>query len=225
MDHVDRPAALEGLLVADFSRVLAGPFATMLLGDLGADVVKVERPGTGDDTRAWGPPYFGDESTYYLAANRNKRSVAIDLGTAAGREAARRLVLRADVVVENFKPGTMQRLGLSYEEVSATNPGLVYCTVSGFGTTGPGRLAARLRLHRPGRRRAHAHHRPRTWRADQGRCRRGRRAHRACSPRTRSLPPCIARSQHRRGPARGGRPHVLPSRRAGQPGVELCHDR
>ena len=138
MDHVDRPAALEGLIVADFSRVLAGPFATMLLGDLGADVVKVERPGTGDDTRAWGPPYFGDESTYYLAANRNKRSVAIDLGTAAGREAARRLILRSDVVVENFKPGTMQRLGLSYEEVFETNQGLVYCTVSGFGTTGPG---------------------------------------------------------------------------------------
>lgn len=129
-----RPAnALEDVLVTDFSRVLAGPFATMLLGDLGADVVKVERPGSGDDTRAWGPPYLEGESTYFLAANRNKRSVALDLGTEAGLEAARRLTTRADVVVENFKAGTMRRLGLSYEEVSAANPGVVYCTISGFG--------------------------------------------------------------------------------------------
>jgi len=138
MDNVNRPVVLDGLLVADFSRVLAGPLATMLLGDLGADVVKVERPGTGDDTRAWGPPYFGGETAYYLAVNRNKRSVALDLGTAEGREAAGRLVARADVVAENFKPGTMERLGLSYEEVSATNPGVVYCTISGFGTEGAG---------------------------------------------------------------------------------------
>jgi len=138
MDNVNRPVVLDGLLVADFSRVLAGPLATMLLGDLGADVVKVERPGTGDDTRAWGPPYFGGETAYYLAVNRNKRSVALDLGTAEGREAAGRLVARADVVAENFKPGTMERLGLSYEEVSAANPGVVYCTISGFGTKGAG---------------------------------------------------------------------------------------
>ncbi|MGD0943544.1 MAG: CoA transferase [Acidimicrobiales bacterium] len=138
MDRSDSPAALGGVLVADFSRVLAGPLATMLLGDLGADVVKVERPGSGDDTRAWGPPYVDGESAYFLAINRNKRSVALDLGAPEGKRAARRLVERADVVVENFKPGTMQRLGLSYEEVSPGNPAVVYCTVSGFGTKGAG---------------------------------------------------------------------------------------
>jgi len=142
MERADPDAALGGLFVADFSRVLAGPLATMLLGDLGADVVKIERPGTGDDTRAWGPPYAHGESAYYLAINRNKRSVALDLSTPEGLEAARRLAERADVLVENFKPGTMERLGLSYEQVSVVNPGLVYCTVSGFGTTGEG--ASRL---------------------------------------------------------------------------------
>jgi crotonobetainyl-CoA:carnitine CoA-transferase CaiB-like acyl-CoA transferase len=138
MDRVDLPSVLDGVLVADFSRVLAGPLATMLLGDLGADVVKVERPGTGDDTRAWGPPYFGGETAYYLAVNRNKRSVVLDLGTAEGRTAAHRLAERADVVVENFKPGTMKRFGLSYEKVFVTNPTVVYCSVSGFGTKGTG---------------------------------------------------------------------------------------
>lgn len=127
-------AALHGLLVADFSRVLAGPYATMLLGDLGADVVKVERPGHGDDTRAWGPPYAGGEATYFLAVNRNKRSVALDLRDPDGRAAARRLAERADVVVENFKPGTMDRLGVGYEEVRRHNPGVVYCSVTGFGS-------------------------------------------------------------------------------------------
>ena len=106
-----RPQRSTGCFVADFSRVLAGPFATMLLGDLGADVVKVERPGGGDDTRSWGPPYVGDESAYYLAVNRNKRSVALDLATPAGRQAARRLAERADVLVENFKPGRWSASG------------------------------------------------------------------------------------------------------------------
>ncbi len=138
MDGHEVPGALEGVLVADFSRVLAGPFATMLLGDLGADVVKVERPLSGDDTRAWGPPYVDGESAYYLAVNRNKRSAVVDLASPDGREAARRLAERADVVIENFKPGTMARLGLSYEDVSKANPGVVYCSVSGFGTTGAG---------------------------------------------------------------------------------------
>ncbi len=142
MDGADRETALGGVLVADFSRVLAGPLATMLLGDLGADVVKVERPGTGDDTRAWGPPYLDGESAYYLAVNRNKRSAALDLGTPEGLRAARRLAETADVLVENFKPGTMERFGLGYDEVSALNPGVVFCTVSGFGTTGEG--ASRL---------------------------------------------------------------------------------
>ena len=124
---------LEGLLVADFSRVLAGPFATMLLGDLGADVIKVEHPGGGDETRAWGPPWQGGHSTYYLAVNRNKRSVALDLKTDAGRRAARALAGRADVLVENFKAGALERLGLGFEEVARDNPGLVWCSVSGFG--------------------------------------------------------------------------------------------
>ncbi|MDF2704995.1 MAG: carnitine dehydratase [Nonomuraea muscovyensis] len=126
--------ALSGLLVADFSRVLAGPYATMLLADLGADVVKVERPGTGDDTRSWGPPHAGDDSTYFLAVNRNKRSIALDLRDPADLEVARALACRADVLVENFRPGTMDRLGLGYDALRAANPGLVYCSVTGFGT-------------------------------------------------------------------------------------------
>ena len=124
---------LEGLLVADFSRVLAGPFATMLLGDLGADVVKVEHPAGGDETRGWGPPWYRDHSTYYLAVNRNKRSVALDLRDEHGRRAARALAGRADVLVENFKAGSMERLGLGYEELARDNPGLVWCSISGFG--------------------------------------------------------------------------------------------
>jgi crotonobetainyl-CoA:carnitine CoA-transferase CaiB-like acyl-CoA transferase len=133
---VSRPGALDGVLVADFSRVLAGPYATMLLADLGADVVKVERPGGGDDTRAWGPPWGPDGgSTYFLGVNRNKRSVALDLATVAGRATAQRLAARADVVVENFKPGSLDRLGLGYEEVRALNPGVVYASITGFGRT------------------------------------------------------------------------------------------
>ncbi|GAA3212378.1 CaiB/BaiF CoA transferase family protein [Nonomuraea helvata] len=128
--------ALSGLLVADFSRVLAGPYATMLLADLGAEVVKVERPGAGDDTRAWGPPYAaGGEATYYLGVNRNKRSIALDLR--ADAEVARALAARADVLVENFRPGTMERLGLGYASLRKLNPGLVYCSITGFGS-GPG---------------------------------------------------------------------------------------
>jgi crotonobetainyl-CoA:carnitine CoA-transferase CaiB-like acyl-CoA transferase len=124
---------LEGLVVADLSRVLAGPFATMLLGDLGADVVKVEHPDAGDETRAWGPPFSGGHSTYYLAVNRNKRSVALDLKSDKGRRAARALAARADVLVENFKAGALERMGLGYEEVARDNPRLVWCSISGFG--------------------------------------------------------------------------------------------
>src|SRR4051812_19025804 len=127
------PGALDGLLVADFSRVLAGPVAAMTLADLGADVVKVERPGAGDDTRAWGPPWTERGSAYYLGLNRNKRSIALDLTDPEDRELARRLAARADVVLESFRPGTMARYGLSYEDVAATNPGVVYCSVTAFG--------------------------------------------------------------------------------------------
>ena len=126
-------SALGGLLIADFGRVLAGPYATMLLADLGAEVVKIERPGTGDDTRAWGPPYAGDQSTYFQTANRNKTSLALDLRDADDLAAARDLALRADVVVENFLPGAMDRLGLGYDDVAADNPGVVYCSITGFG--------------------------------------------------------------------------------------------
>jgi crotonobetainyl-CoA:carnitine CoA-transferase CaiB-like acyl-CoA transferase len=127
--------ALDGLVVADFSRVLAGPYATMLLADLGAEVVKVERPGAGDDTRAWGPPYDADGgATYFGAVNRNKRSVALDLASSSDLAQARGLALRADVLVENFKPGGLDRLGLGYAELSAHNPRLVMCSISGFGS-------------------------------------------------------------------------------------------
>jgi crotonobetainyl-CoA:carnitine CoA-transferase CaiB-like acyl-CoA transferase len=116
--------------------VLAGPLATMVLADLGADVVKVERPGVGDDTRAWGPPWRGADSTYSLSVNRNKRSVTLDLTDDADRVLARRLADRADVLVENFRPGAADRMGLGYAELAATNPGLVYASISGFGRTG-----------------------------------------------------------------------------------------
>jgi crotonobetainyl-CoA:carnitine CoA-transferase CaiB-like acyl-CoA transferase len=123
--------------VLDLTRVLSGPFATMTLADLGADVVKVEQPGTGDDTRQWGPPFQGEEAAYFLSVNRNKRSLAVDLKSPEGLELVRELARRADVVVENFRPGTAARLGLGYEELAAENPGLVYASISGYGQTGP----------------------------------------------------------------------------------------
>ena len=128
---------LDGVVVADFSRVLAGPLAAMMLGDLGADVIKIERPGLGDDTRSWGPPFSEDGSaTYYLSVNRNKRSVVLDLADPEQRAQARDLALSADVVVENFRAGTMERFGLDYESLQADSPGLVYCRVSAFGAEG-----------------------------------------------------------------------------------------
>ena len=126
--------ALSGVLVADFSRVLAGPVATMILGDLGADVVKVERPGAGDDTRAWGPPWAPDgASSYSLAANRNKRSVTLDLADPHDRALARSLALRADVVVENFRPGVMARHGLDHDTLAAADPSIISCRIAGLG--------------------------------------------------------------------------------------------
>lgn len=129
--------ALEGITVVDFSRVLAGPYATMLLGDFGADVIKIERPGVGDDTREWGPPYDVDGvATYFNAVNRNKRSLVLDLTDPDDLARARDLVAGADVVVENFRPGTMDRLGLGYSALSELRPGLIYCAITGFGRGG-----------------------------------------------------------------------------------------
>jgi crotonobetainyl-CoA:carnitine CoA-transferase CaiB-like acyl-CoA transferase len=137
-------SALDGMRVLDLSRVLAGPWCTQMLGDLGADVVKVERPGSGDDTRGWGPPFLHDagggesgESAYYLGTNRNKRSIAIDLAHRDGQALVRELAREADVLVENYKVGDMARYGLDYETLHALNPQLVYCSITGFGQTGP----------------------------------------------------------------------------------------
>lgn len=136
----ERPAGqgpLDGLLVADFSRVLAGPYATMLMADLGATVIKVESPG-GDDTRAWKPPVRDGEATYFLAVNRNKRSIVLDLKDPADRETAQELARRADILIENFRPGGLARFGLDYETVSASNPAVIYTSISGFGTAPEG---------------------------------------------------------------------------------------
>jgi crotonobetainyl-CoA:carnitine CoA-transferase CaiB-like acyl-CoA transferase len=130
----DVTGPLDGVLVADFSRVLAGPLAAMTLGDLGADVIKVERPDGGDDTRAWGPPWRDGESTYFLGLNRNKRSVALDLGDAGDLELARELARRADVLIESFRPGLMARWGLDGDALRERNPGLVTCSITAFGT-------------------------------------------------------------------------------------------
>ncbi|MFI6760136.1 CaiB/BaiF CoA transferase family protein [Micromonospora sp. NPDC050417] len=132
-DTGTRRPPLSGLLVADFSRILAGPYATMLLADLGADVIKVEGPG-GDDTRTWMPPVRDDVSTYYLGINRNKRSIALDLRDPEDLTVAQELAARADVMIENFKPGGLRRFALDYDSVAAGNPGVVYASISGFGS-------------------------------------------------------------------------------------------
>lgn len=129
--------ALEGMRVLDATQVMAGPYCTLLLGDMGADVIKVEKPNGGDDSRRMAPPLINGESAAFLAVNRNKRSIALDLKQAAGREIFVQLAARADVIVENFRPGTMDSLGLGYTELSAEHPELIYCSVSGFGQTGP----------------------------------------------------------------------------------------
>lgn len=136
--------ALEGLRILDLSRILAGPTATQLLADLGAEVIKVERPGAGDDTRGWGPPFLTDdagnetsESAYYLSANRGKHSVAIDIADPRGQAIVQALAARCDVLVENFKPGALARYGLDFASLSAANTRLIYCSISGFGQTGP----------------------------------------------------------------------------------------
>jgi formyl-CoA transferase len=131
------PSPLTGIRILDLSRVLAGPYCTMLLGDLGAEVIKVERPGTGDDTRAWGPPFTAGESAYYLCANRNKKSITVNLKSVAGQEIIRRLAGLSDVLVENFKVGELTDLGLGYDQLQLLNPRLIYCSITGYGQTGP----------------------------------------------------------------------------------------
>ena len=129
--------ALDGVRVVDLTRVMTGPYCTMMLGDMGADVIKIEQPGRGDDTRAWGPPFIQGESAYYLSVNRNKRSIALDLKAEADRAILWRLIAGGDVLVENFSPGTATRLGFGYEAVRARRPNVVYCSISGFGQEGP----------------------------------------------------------------------------------------
>jgi crotonobetainyl-CoA:carnitine CoA-transferase CaiB-like acyl-CoA transferase len=129
--------ALDGFRVLDLSRILSGPYCTMMLADFGAEVIKVERPGSGDDTRHWGPPFVSGESAYYLSVNRNKQSITVDLGQEAGREIIYALARTSDVVIENFRPGTADRIGVGYERLRQENPRLVYCSISGFGQDGP----------------------------------------------------------------------------------------
>jgi formyl-CoA transferase len=134
---------LEGLRVVDLTRVLSGPYCTMQLGDLGAEVIKVERPGEGDDTRSFAPPFQGDQAAYFLSVNRNKKSITLDMKSERGKEVLWRLIEASDVLVENFRPGAMDRLGLGYEAVKARRPSMVYCSISGFGDTG-------IQKNRPG---------------------------------------------------------------------------
>ena len=129
--------ALEGIRVLDLTRALAGPFCTLMLGDYGADVIKIEIPGSGDDTRTWGPPFIGSESAYFLSINRNKRSLTLNFKDDKAKEIFLKLAKDADVIVENFTPGVMERFGLGYEAIKQVNPGIVFCSVSGFGQTGP----------------------------------------------------------------------------------------
>ena len=131
------PGPLSHVRVLELSRVLAGPWAAQTLADLGADVIKVERPGAGDDTRAWGPPWAGEESAYFLSTNRGKRSITIDFERPEGQELVRKLAAQADVVIENFKVGGLVKYGLDYDSLKAVNPGLVYCSITGFGQDGP----------------------------------------------------------------------------------------
>ena len=130
-------AVLSDVIVLDLSRVLAGPYCTMILGDLGATIIKVEQPGNGDDTRHFGPPYITGESAYYLGLNRNKYSIQLDFSKPEGKERLLKLVSTATVLVENFRPGSLERQGLGYEALRAINPGLIYCSISGYGQTGP----------------------------------------------------------------------------------------
>src|SRR5438105_472751 len=130
-------APLDGITILDLTRVLSGPYCTMMLADMGARVIKIEQPGKGDDTRAWGPPFLEGESAYFLSINRNKESVTIDFKQAGGRALIDGLLAKSDVLVENFRPGTLDKFGLDYQSLASTHPRLVYCSIAGFGQTGP----------------------------------------------------------------------------------------
>ncbi len=132
--------ALEGIKVLDMSRALAGPYCTMMLADMGAEVIKVEIPGRGDDSRSWGPPFVKGESAYFMSVNRNKKSIALNMKSEKSSEIIHKLIKQSDVLVENFRPGAMERLGLDYERVKEMNPQLIYCSISGFGQDGPYRM-------------------------------------------------------------------------------------
>ncbi|MBI3967063.1 MAG: CoA transferase [Chloroflexi bacterium] len=131
------PGTLERIRVLDLTRALAGPYCAKMLGDMGADVIKIELPGKGDDSRGWGPPFQEGESSYFLSINRNKRSLTLNLRDEKGKEVLRKLIKTADVLIENFTPGVMERLGFGYEQMAEINPALIYCAMSGFGPTGP----------------------------------------------------------------------------------------
>ncbi|MCP4624376.1 MAG: CoA transferase [bacterium] len=128
---------LEGIRVIDLSHIVVGPYCSMVLADMGADVIKIERPGSGDETRLWGPPFAGDESAYFFSLNRNKRSLTLNLKTEAGQKILRSLISQSDVLLENFRPGTMEKLGFGYESLKKLNPRMIYCSITGYGKIGP----------------------------------------------------------------------------------------
>jgi formyl-CoA transferase len=131
------PGPLEGICVIDLSHIVVGPYCSMVLGDMGADVIKIEMQGSGDETRMWGPPFVGDESAYFFSLNRNKRSLTLNLKTEKGKQILRKLITQSDVLIENFRPGTMDKLGFGYESVEKLNPQMIYCSITGYGKIGP----------------------------------------------------------------------------------------
>ncbi|HWU40446.1 MAG TPA: CaiB/BaiF CoA-transferase family protein [Candidatus Acidoferrum sp.] len=136
-EQQDRPRLLEGIRVLDLSRIIAGPFCSQILGDMGAEIIKIEQPGLGDDSRTWGPPFKQGESVYFFSINRNKKSVTVDMKHPRGKTIIRDLAKRSDILLENFKPGTLAKLGLDWEDLRGDNPRLIFCSISGFGRTGP----------------------------------------------------------------------------------------
>ena len=131
------PGPLEGIRVIDLSHIVVGPFCSMILGDMGAEIIKIEMPNSGDGTRMWGPPFAGGESAYFFSLNRNKKSLTLNLKTDKGKEILRELIAKADVLIENFRPGTMDKLGFGYESAKKINPRMIFCSITAYGKTGP----------------------------------------------------------------------------------------